>query len=313
MKKCFTILTSGFETAKKWHYISEIPKVTAPTEKTVKRRAWDSRRVFEVLDSIREDELLHLAVHLAFVCSLRAGETAGIDLHTIDFRDGSLWITRQIQRVSDSAIGVLPKHEVLRIFPKQVLTSKSSMILKGPKTEDSHRKQYLTTPLLDELHERLARIEENQAFFREEYRDYGLLICQTDGRPVDPRNLEKSFKEHQKQIGIPENERIDFQGLRKSGQMHKVRLTQNNYQLVAENSGQSPEVLMSNYNEAREIEKRALAAMVERSFYPEIAVSTPQAASIMEVLNQNPDLAGQILKNLLLQTAYAQPNTTVTG
>ena len=40
---------------------------------------------------------------------------------------------RQIQRVSDSAIGVLPKHEVLRIFPKQVLTSKSSMILKGPK------------------------------------------------------------------------------------------------------------------------------------------------------------------------------------
>ena len=50
--------------------------------------------------------------------------------------------------VSDSAIGVLPKHEVLRIFPKQVLTSKSSMILKGPKTQDSHRKQYLTTPLL---------------------------------------------------------------------------------------------------------------------------------------------------------------------
>ena len=43
VKKCFTILTSGFETAKKWHYISEIPKVTAPTEKTVKRRAWDSR------------------------------------------------------------------------------------------------------------------------------------------------------------------------------------------------------------------------------------------------------------------------------
>ena len=113
-------------------------------------------------------------------------------MHTIDFRDGSLWITRQIQRVSDSAIGVLPKHEVLRIFPKQVLTSKSSMILKGPKTEDSHRKQYLTTPLLDELHERLARIEENQAFFREEYRDYGLLICQTDGRPVDPKNLEFS-------------------------------------------------------------------------------------------------------------------------
>lgn len=49
---------------------------------------------------------------------------------------------------------------------------------------------------------------------------------------------------------------IDLQGLRKSGQMHKVRLTKNNYQLVAENGGQSPEVLMSNYNEALDTEKR---------------------------------------------------------
>lgn len=95
--------------------------------------------------------------------------------------------------------------------------------------------------------------------------------------------------------------------------MHKVRLTQNNYQLVAENSGQSPEVLMSNYNEAREIEKRALAAMVERSFYPEIAVSTPAGSFHYGSAEPKSDLAGQILKNLLLQTAYAQPNTTVTG
>lgn len=218
-----------------------------------------------------------------------------------------MWITRQIQRVSDSAIGVLPKHEVLHIFPKQVLTSKSSMILKGPKTEDSHRKQYLTTPLLDELHERLARIEENQAFFREEYRDYGLLICQTDGRPVDPRNLEKSFKEHQKRIGIPENERIDFQGLRKSGQMHKVRLSQNNYQLVAENAGQSPEVLMNHYNEALDYEKRALSRLVENSFYPHQETSgeaqdSADVSELMAQIQQNPELCRKLLQSLTLGT-----------
>ena len=126
-------------------------------------------------------------------------------------------------------------------------------------------------------------IEENQAFFREEYRDYGLLICQTDGRPVDPRNLEKSFKEHQKRIGIPENERIDFQGLRKPGQMHKVRLSQNNYQLVAENAGQSPEVLMNHYNEALDYEKRALSRLVENSFYPHRETS----GEAQEALSQN--------------------------
>lgn len=73
---------------------------------------------------------------------------------------------------------------------------------------------------------------------------------------------------------------------------------------------------MSNYNEARETEKRALAAMAESSFYPsarhEKVAINPQAASIMEALNGNSEEAGQILKNLLLQTAYAQPNVTIT-
>ena len=179
------------------------------------------------------------------------------------------------------------------------------MILKGPKTEDSHRKQYLTTPLLDELRGRLARIEENKAFFREEYRDYGLLICQTDGRPVDPKNLEKSFKEHQKRIGIPENERIDFQGLRKSGQMHKVRLSQNNYQLVAENAGQSPEVLMNHYNEALDYEKRALSRLVENSFYPHRETSSEaqdsaDVSALMAQIQQNPELCRKLLQSLTL-------------
>lgn len=313
VKKCYTVLTAGFLDAKKWHYIDEIPEISPPVEKGKKRRAWEPQRVFEVMEAAKDNKLLHLAIHLAFVCSLRAGEVAGIDLNMLDFRDNSMWIVGQIQRVSDKALAVLPNHVVLRVFPKFVKTSKSSLILKGPKTEGSRRKQYLTAPLAFEIHERMDQIKKDKAYFDDVYSDYGLLLCQADGRPIDQKALGKAFKELQRTLRIPKEEQIEFQGLRKSGQMHKVRLTQNNYQLVAENSGQSPEVLMSNYNEAREIEKRALAAMVERSFYPEIAVSTPQAASIMEVLNQNPDLAGQILKNLLLQTAYAQPNATVTG
>ena len=83
---------------------------------------------------------------IAFVYSLRAGETAGISVKTIDFPDRSLWITQEVQRVSDKALSELPKNEIIRIFPKLCPISKSSMILKGPKTEGSYRKQYLTTP-----------------------------------------------------------------------------------------------------------------------------------------------------------------------
>lgn len=150
----------------------------------------------------------------------------------IDFHDSSFWITQEVQRVSDTALAVIPKNEILRVFPKGIQSSKSSLILKGPKTEGSFRKQYLTTPLLIEIKERMEQIKRNKEFFREEYHDYGLLICQPDGKPVEPKSLNKSFKKWQAEMNI--EDQIEFQGLRKSGQMHKVRLSKNNYQLVAE-------------------------------------------------------------------------------
>lgn len=268
--------------------------------------------VFSVSENMKDDELLHLAVHIAFVCSLRAGETVGIDTKTINFHDRSFWITQEVQRVSDKALSVIPENEIIRIFPKTIESSKSSLILKSPKTEGSVRKQYLTAPLLEEIGRRLKQIEENKRLLGNEYQDYGLLICHPDGRPIDPKYLNKSFKRWQAQQNI--EDQIEFQGLRKSGQMHKVRLSQNNYQLVAENSGQSPEVLMSNYNEALESEKRILSQMVETSFYQK--TEQPQADpavqpidnadAIVAMLLQSPEILEQLLQAMHLKTLHAQ-------
>jgi len=298
VKKCYNVLTVGLPVAKKWRYITEVPKTTAPAEKWKKRKAWAPEQVQLALDGMQEDKLIHLAVHIAFVCSLRAGETAGIDVGTIDFYDRSMWITQEVQRVSDESLRQLPGNEIIRIFKKQTETAKTSMILKGPKTEGSRRKQYLTTPLLREIRERLNEIEELKKFFGDEYQDYGLLICRPDGRPIDPKSLDKSFKKWQTALHI--EYQIEFQGLRKSGQMHKVRLTNNNYQLVAENSGQSPEVLMSNYNEALDSEKRTLSTLVEASFYPQQSIEPlPDADTLLKTLRSNPELVEQIIRELL--------------
>jgi integrase len=308
IKKCYNVLTAGFPTAKKWKYITEIPETSAPSEKWKKRKAWNPDRVYSALTGIQDDKLLHLAVHIAFVCSLRAGETIGIDTKTIDFRDRSFWVAQEVQRVSDESLKELSENEIIRVFPKKIPSSKSSMILKGPKTEGSYRKQYLTEPLLREIRERLDEIERHKEFFGEEYRDYGLLLCQPDGRPIDPKNLCKWFKVWQCTLGIEERDQIEFQGLRKSGQMHKVRLTQNNYQLVAENSGQSPEVLMSNYNEVLDSEKRALSALVENSFYPQQTDTklSGETETILSMLKNNPELSNRILQTLLLETTRAK-------
>lgn len=94
--------------------------------------------------------------------------------------------------------------------------------------------------------------------------------------------------------------------------MHKVRLTKNNYQLVAENSGQSPEVLMSNYNEALDSEKRTLSLLVETSFYPQSSdnnAATEKSIDVdatLQAIQGNPKLARQILQ-LLLSNATKAP------
>lgn len=179
--------------------------------------------------------------------------------------------------------------------------SSSCMILKAPKTDESFRKQYLTTPLLKEVLCRLREIKENKELLGRDYHDYGLLICQPDGRPIDPNNLCKSFRKWQTAHHI--EDQIDFQGLRKSGQMHKVRITQNNYQLVAESSGQSPEVLMSNYNEALDSEKRNLSQLVEADLYSgQATAAAPTSISSAVLLNRvksDPAFAQQLLQLLL--------------
>lgn len=145
------------------------------------QRTYTADQIAKILDHIKDDKLLHLAIHIGFVCSLREGEVAGIDL-----KESSLWIIRQVQRVSDAALKEIPKDELLKVFPKKVANSKSSLILKKPKTVGSHRKQYITTPLVHEIAERIQQIQRCKDFFQEEYQDHGLLICKPDGRLLIP-------------------------------------------------------------------------------------------------------------------------------
>ena len=301
IKKCYNILMVGFPTAKRWGYVSEIPNATAPSEKYKKRKSWAASAIMEVLDQMVDDPLLHLAVHLGFVCSLRAGEVVGIDANSVDPNDQSLWITQIVEPVSDKSLKELPKERIIQIFPKQTSMSSSCMILKAPKTDESFRKQYLTTPLPKEVLCRLREIKENKELLGRDYHDYGLLICQPDGRPIDPNNLCKTYRKWQTAHHI--EDQIDFQGLRKSGQMHKVRITQNNYQLVAESSGQSPEVLMSNYNEALDSEKRNLSQLVEADLYSgQATAAAPTSISSAALLNRvksDPTFAQQLLQLLL--------------
>jgi Phage integrase family. len=298
VKKCYNVLTSGFKEAERWGYVSDIPRTSPPSEKFKKRAYWTAQQFTENLEALKDDRFMYLVTQLAFVFSLRAGETVGIDINRIDLYDRSLWITQQVIRVSDDALQSLKSEDVIRVFPKQKATAKTSIILKSLKTEGSYRKNYIPAPLMQCIRERLDQIERNKEFFGSDYQDYGLLICYPNGCPIESKELNPMFKKTLKEHGITDI--IEFQGLRKSGQMHKVRLTQNDYQLVAETGGHSPQVLMSNYNEAMDSEKRKLAALIGADLFHQESENEGgtdlSQQAIFEVLEKNPEMKYMLMQ-----------------
>jgi hypothetical protein len=119
IKKCYNIFTSGFAIAKKWRYITEIPGTTAPAEKTKKRKAWDSKQVFSILESIKDDPLLHLVVHLhsSALCVLE--KPPALISAPLIFTTAAFGLTQEVQRVSDKSLAVLPKNEIIRVSRKK--------------------------------------------------------------------------------------------------------------------------------------------------------------------------------------------------
>jgi integrase len=266
VKKNYDVLASMFPVAKEWGYTTENPVTKAPSVRYKKRKFWVREQIQDALNRI-DDPLLHLAVHITFMCSLRSGEALGLEIRSIDFKEGSLWITQTIQRVSDEALNKIPRDEILRIFPKKKAYATSQLILKTPKTEDSERKLFLNAHLLEEISRMIHQIEKNKAFFGDEYHDYGLLLAQPNGDPIETTRLEKWFRDWQ--VSSHRDPVIDIQGLRKSSSMYKLRLSGFNYQEVQGDTGHtSPTVLMGHYNEALEFERKNLTIKIQDDFYP---------------------------------------------
>ena len=103
---------------------------------------------------------------------------------------------RVIDRVDKKLITKLPKMEVVYTFPNLYPGTRTVIVLKQPKTEGNIRTAYLP----DTVVEKLTALKQMQEKLKMElgpdgYMDYGLVICQANGRPIMTEHLNKQFKE----------------------------------------------------------------------------------------------------------------------
>ena len=157
-------------------------------------------------------------------------------------------------------------NQVYHTFPDRREGSKSSLILKKPKTKKSNRVLYMTKPLKEELQAWLEKLKQDEQNAPEKYSNCGQLFRLPDGLPIAPELLTKWYRlwraEHS------EFEQIVFHGLRHSSATYQLLQSDGDFKSVQGNTGHATaSVLMDTYAHTQDKPRLELTEKIEANFY----------------------------------------------
>ena len=299
IRKIIILMNLAFKHAKAWKCIEEIPEITSKLKKdsseTPETQIWEAGMAHDALNIMEsEDLLLCLAVHIAFMGTLRGGEAIGITLDIINLDRGDFYIGQTIQRVSKKSLDDLPNDSIIRIFPAKARDKDTILVLKEPKTKSSKRKIGMPPPLQEAIIKRINEIEEQKTKLGPLYNDFNLLFALPDGNPMEPNLINRKFKKWQK--NHPEFQWITFKGLRHSGTTYKLMISNGDIKAVQADTGHSTARMVTDtYAHITDSPRKAMVNKINNDFYS--AKSRPESANeLFAVLKQDPAM----LKTLFL-------------
>lgn len=228
-----------------------------------------------------------------------------------------LYIDRVIDRVDKKLMEKLAKMDIMYKFPNLYPGTRTVIVLKQPKTEGSIRNVY--TP--NTVAQKLLVLKEMQHKLKMElgddgYMDYGLIICQANGRPLMTEQLNKRFKDilSELKLDVDLND-IVFHSLRHTSAGVKLRLSKGDLKAVQGDGGwNSPDMVTKRYAHILDEDRKNLAGEMEQNFYQNrkekgtsataLAMPAAQAAppldanAIATALASNPDLLMKVFQSV---------------
>ena len=263
----------------KWIPIHSTKHKWSPKVNIEERTIWDEKTMLAALQTI-ENPALHLAVHMSMILSLREGEILGLQPSDLDFDAadgrGTISVNKTMQRANKDALEKLDPNQVYHTFPDRREGSKSSLILKKPKTKKSNRVLYMTKPLKEELLAWLEKLKQNEQNAPEKYSNCGQLFRLPDGLPIAPELLTKWYR--QWRSAHPEFEQIVFHGLRHSSATYQLLQSDGDFKSVQGNTGHATaSVLMDTYAHTQDKPRLELTEKIEANFYTQdLTPAAPQ-------------------------------------
>lgn len=298
------VLRCAFNLAVRWEYINKNPflNATLPEHHEKERVVLEPEQILKVLEFTNRPEyydyyLIHCAVLIAIGCTVRGGEIGGLQWDRIDFDKQLILFDRAIDRVSKKNMD-MPKMNILFKFPNLYPGTKTTIVLKQPKSDDSIRNVDVPQSVLNAL----LILKEMQDKLKKElgsdgYMDYNLTICQANGRPIMTEHLNKRFKEILTEMKDPDMDpqEIVFHSLRHTSATAKLLMSGGDYNSVMQAGGWSNlEMLTRRYGKHSFASEREKLAGKMDDFLDGKGISEPQKNDKNET-----DSAEQVLQQLM--------------
>lgn len=237
VKEIHKILNCAFNQAIRWEYMEHNPvaKATLPKVEEKQREIWTADDLFRALE-VCEDDRLSLAINLAFSCSLRLGEMVGLTWDCIDIgeesiaeNNASIFVEKELMRVSKNALEKLEGKDVVQVFPSVLTSNNTVLLLKKPKTKSSIRRVWLPKTVAIMLAEWKKNQDELKEILGAEYHDYNLVLSLSNGRPLEGQVISRSFKDLIRKHDLPD---VVFHSLRHTSTTYKLKLNRGDMKAV---------------------------------------------------------------------------------
>jgi integrase len=290
------MLRCAFNKAKKWQFIDSNPFLDATVpERTKQVRDTLSTKELEILLKETDDPddydkyTIHVALNLAFACSLRGGELAALQWSDFDTQY-SFNVYKSIDRMHKDDIGKCTD-EIYFTFPLNSPFAKSRVVLKNTKTDGSVRKAYFSETVKKKL-ETLRNMQNGlKEMLGEGYFDFGMVICQAHGRPLMTEHLNKKFKSTLDACGIKE---VVFHSLRSTSTQFKLRMSNGDIKAVQGENGHSDSKMVTDqYSRIVDEDRRFLADKMESVFYQ--GNNDEKVHDFMKMVAANPALLDKFM------------------
>lgn len=244
---------------------------------------------------------------------LRGGEIGALQWDRVDMVKQRVSIDRVIDRIGKEN-AKLPKMQILFTFPNLYPGTKTSIMLKQPKTEGSIREIDVPASTMQAL-VGLRELQEDlkKELGSEGYADYGLVICQANGRPIMTEHLNKKFKDILEDLSDPDIDPKDFvfHSLRHTSAAAKLALSHGDYNSVRHAGGWANlEMLTRRYgnhsfandrlNVAQKMDDFLGGSSMENTASPANPHVSPEAAeaALKAILQSNPELLIKVAQSI---------------